>query len=175
MNLFKTLPRFAIVVMVLLFAVCLSAIASSKPAEAGVLGGMTMLPFMAGMMGQTSGIEKSAKCTAAVTAFTIAKFGADDDTFSTAAANSDELIGVFQHDTANAGDEVRIMLEGITRIKLGTGGITRGAMITSDASGQGVAIGAVAGTNYVVIGKALASGSAGDIVPMLLVQSRPQG
>ncbi len=125
--------------------------------------------------GQTSGIEKSFKCTAAVTAFTIGKFGSDDDTLSTAAANSDELVGVFQHDTANAGDEVRVMLEGISKIKLGSGGITRGAWITSDASGQGVALGSTAGTNYAVIGKALKSGSAGDIIPMLLVQSRAQG
>ncbi len=127
------------------------------------------------MIGQTSGIEKSVKGTAAITAFTIAKFGADDDTLSTATGSTEDLIAIFQHDTAAAGEEVRVMLDGISRLKLGTGGITRGALVTSDGSGQGVAIGAVAGTNYAVIGRALASGAAGDIVPILISPSRAQG
>jgi hypothetical protein len=125
------------------------------------------------MMGQTSGIEKPAKCTAAVSAFTIAKFGADDDTLSAATAATEDLIGVFQHDTS-AGDEVRVMLTGISRVVLG-GTVTRGAWLTSDASAKAVAIGAVAGTNYNSIGRALASGVAGDIIPVLLEPGRPQG
>lgn len=127
------------------------------------------------MIGPTSGIEKSVKCTAAIAAFTIGKFGADADTMSTATATTEELIGVFQHPTTTALDEVRVMLTGITRVKLGTGGIALGAWVTTDGSGQGVAIGAVAGTNYAVIGKALSAGVAGDIVPVLLQQGRVQG
>ena len=125
------------------------------------------------MIGQTSGIEKSVLAGAAITAFTMGKFGSDDNTMVPGAASTDELIGVFQHDAAS-GAEVRVMLEGITRIKLG-GSVTRGNWLTSDASGQGVAIGSTAGTNYNAVGKAMASGSSGDIIPMLLVQSRPQG
>lgn len=137
------------------------------------------------MMGQTSGIEKSVKGTAAIgTAFTIAKFGADDDTLSVAAADSDELVGIFQHKTDAAGDEVRVMLTGISRLVLG-GTVTRGALLTSDAAGKGVAVTQhthtenTAGTYTQnattaaaaakrVIGKALASGVSGDIIPVLL-------
>lgn len=126
------------------------------------------------MMGATSGLEKSVKSTAAVAAFTIAKFGADDDTLSSATASTEVLVGVFQHATTAAGQEVRVMLDGISRVKLG-GTVTRGGLLTSDASGQAVAIGAVAGTNYGVIGLAMASGVSGDIIPVKLAQSRAQG
>lgn len=127
------------------------------------------------MMGQTSGIEKSVKCTAAIAAaFTIAKFGADDDTMSVATASTEALCGVFQHTTATAADEVRVMLDGISRVVLG-GTVTRGDLLTSDAAAKAVAIGAVAGTNYNSIGRALASGVAGDIIPVLLNFVRPQG
>lgn len=127
------------------------------------------------MMGQTAGIEKSVKCTAAVaTAYLIAKPGADDDTFSQATASTEDLVGVFQHITTAAGEEIRLMLTGISKVKLG-GTVTRGALLTSDANGKAVAIGAAAGTNYASIGRALASGVADDIIPVLLNPSRPQG
>lgn len=127
------------------------------------------------MMGKTAGLEKSVKCTAALAvAYLIAKFGADDDTLSQATASTEDLIGVFQHKTTAAGEEVRVMLSGITNVVLG-GTVARGAFVTSDANGKAVAIGAVGGTNYNVIGKVLASGVANDIVPMLIERSRPQG
>jgi hypothetical protein len=126
------------------------------------------------MVGATSGIEKSVKCTAAVAAWTQAKPGADDDTFSTAAAVGDSIVGVFQHATTNAGDEVRVMLTGIIRIKLG-GSVTRGALLTTDASGQGVAAAPAAGVNNSVIGRALASGGSGGILPFLLSQGQIKG
>lgn len=127
------------------------------------------------MIGATAGLEKSVKCTAALaTAFLIAKVGADDDTFSQATASTEDLVGVFQHTTLAAGEEVRLMLGGVSRVKLG-GTVARGALVTSDANGKAVAIGAVAGTNYAVIGRAMASGVADDIVPVLLAPSRAQG
>ena len=127
------------------------------------------------MMGQTTLLEKSAKCTAAIaTAFTIAKFGSDDDTLSVATAATESLVGIFQHITANAGDEVRVALAGISRVVLG-GSVTRGDNLTTDGNAKAVSIGAVAGTNYNSIGRALASGSSGDIIPVMLNFSRPQG
>jgi len=127
------------------------------------------------MIGQTSGIEKSVKCTAAIaTAFLIGKFGADDDTFSQATAATEDLCGIFQHTTVTAGDEVRVMLDGISRVVLG-GTVARGGLLTSDANGKAVAIGAVAATNYASIGRAMASGVAGDIISVQLNFSRPQG
>jgi hypothetical protein len=119
--------------------------------------------------------EKSVTSNAAITAFTIAKFGADENTMGPAAGNTDQLIGIFQHDAAS-GSEVRIALPGdISWCKLGTGGITLGAFVTSDGTGQGVAPGSTAGTNYTVIGYALRAGSAGDLVPVMIVPSRIQG
>ncbi len=137
------------------------------------------------MIGQTSGIEKSAKCAAAIgAAYTLAAFGADDDTLAVAGAATDVLVGVFQHTTDNAGDAVRVMLSGVSRVVLG-GPVSRGDRLTSDASGSGVAAArhthtentaaaytqnAVTGAAGTVntIGIALASGSAGDIIPVLI-------
>jgi hypothetical protein len=95
----------------------------------------------------------------------IVKFGADDNTVVVATAAADASIGVSQNTIAAAlGERVDVMIFGIADVKLGTGGITRGAEVTSDASGQGVA---AASTNR-VIGISLASGVAGDIVPVVV-------
>lgn len=127
------------------------------------------------MIGQTSGIEKVVKCTAAIaTQFLIAKFGADDDTFSQATASTEDLVGVFQHTTAAANDRVRVMVDGISRVKLG-GTVTRGNPITADAAGKGVAAAPGAGVNANIIGRAMASGVNGDIIPVLLSPGRIQG
>ncbi len=127
------------------------------------------------MMNQTSGIEKSVKCTAAIlTAFLIAKFGADDDTLSQATASTEILIGVFQHTTVNAGDEVRVMLDGISRVVIG-GAVARGDYLTSDANGKAVTAAPGAGVNANVIGRAMASGVANDIIPVHLSPGRIQG
>ncbi|MDR2018562.1 MAG: DUF2190 family protein [Syntrophobacterales bacterium] len=125
------------------------------------------------MIGQTSGIEKSVNAGAAITAYTIGKFGANDNTMIPATSNADLMFGVFQHDAGN-GSEVRVMLTGISRLKIGAGGIVRGSPVTADASGQGVAITGAAGTNVQSIGIAMATGNAGDIVPVLIAPSRPQ-
>jgi len=127
------------------------------------------------MMGATSGLEKSVKCAAAIaTAYLIAKFGADDDTLSQATASTEELVGVLQHTTTTAGEEVRVMLDGITRVVLG-GTVARGNYLTSDANGKAVAVAPGAGVNAYVIGQALASGVAGDIIPVHIEKTRIQG
>ena len=117
------------------------------------------------MIGATAGLEKSVKCTAAIaTAFTIGKFGADDDTFSLAASRLDKLLGIFQHTTASAGDEVRVMLDGISKLVIGSA-ITRGQPTTSDSSGRGIP---ATSESDNCIGIALASGVSGDIIPVLV-------
>lgn len=116
------------------------------------------------MMGQTTVMEKAAKCTAAITQeYTIAKFGSDDDTFSVASAATDILLGIFQHTTTDAGDVARVMMLGISRCKLG-GSVTRGNPITADSAGKGVA--AAAGQS--IVGFAMASGVSGDSIPVFL-------
>jgi hypothetical protein len=126
------------------------------------------------MIGKTLILEKSVKSTAAVAANTIAKPGADDDTYSTTTAAGDEMIGIFQHATSGAGEEVRLGLAGVSLLKLG-GTVTRGDWLTSDVSGQGVAASPATGVNNSVIAKALASGVSGDIIPVLLAQGKIQG
>jgi hypothetical protein len=117
-------------------------------------------------MEQTKIASKDVKCTAAIaTAFTIAKPGADDDTYSVAAADTDALIGIFQATTTAAGQYVEVMTHGISRIVLG-GTVTRGQKLTSDVNGNGVA--ASAGNQ--AIGIALESGVSGDIISVLLAQ-----
>jgi hypothetical protein len=108
---------------------------------------------------------KRAKSTAAIAvAYTIAKFGADENTCSIAAAATDNLIGVFQHTTAAAGDEVDIAITGRSDVKL-AGTVTLGAFVTSDASGYGVA----ATIGQCVIGRAMKAGVTGDIIPVQLM------
>lgn len=140
------------------------------------------------MLGQTTGIEKTAKCEVAVSeAYTIAKFGSNDDTLALAGGASDGLIGVLQHTTGEAGEDVRVMLTGISRVVLG-GNVTLGARLTSDALGRAVAASRHAHTENAaeeytqnavtgaapavnVIGIALSTGAAGDIIPVLLAPS----
>ena len=91
-----------------------------------------------------------------------------------ASASTDELVGVFQHTTSAADEAVRVMLSGITRVKLG-GTVVRGGWATSDADAKAVAAAPAAGVNASVIGRFMASGVDGDIVPLLLAPGRIQG
>ena len=153
----RDLGRLQLALIAMLFIVAIVAVAFWSPQGALLMGAA---PVMFGMaIGQTSGIEKSVKCTAAIgTAFTIAKPGADDNTYSLAAGATDALLGIFQHPTSAVNDEVRIMLSGISPIKYG-GTVTRGDGLTSDANGK--AGKAVAGQN--IIGYATVSGVLNDI------------
>lgn len=134
--------------------------------------------------GMTAGIEKSFLSAAAIQEYRLVMFGADDNTVATANGSAAEIIGVAQHETAAAGEEIRVMLTGIAEVRLG-GAVTRGQLITSDANGQGVAAtqhahaenlaaaytqnATTASASAVrVIGRALASGAAGDIIPVFL-------
>ena len=101
---------------------------------------------------------------AAVPAYRLVKFGADDDTALVAAAATDLIIGTSEAFDVASGDGFDVFISDIGKVKLGTGGIVRGQPITSDATGQGVLAG-TAGNRYV--GFALRSGVAGDIVPFI--------
>ena len=126
-------------------------------------------------IGKTAGLSKSVKSTAAIAvANTIAKFGADDDTMSIAAAVTDNMVGIFQHITSAAGKQVEVMLTGISDLKI-AGTVTRGDLITSNASGQGVTAAPAAGVNNNVVGTAMRSGVTGDVIPVLLGPSQIQG
>lgn len=100
------------------------------------------------------------------------KFGSDDDTVVQAAAAADSVIGAVNMVAAPglgavSGDRVDVELIGIVDIKLG-GSVTRGGLVTSDAAGKAIAATAAAGSNVRAAGIALASGAAGEIIPVLL-------
>jgi hypothetical protein len=118
---------------------------------------------------------KSYNAAAAIAASTIVKFGSNDYDVIPAAASTDLLIGVSRSDVAAAsGEPVDIIHEGIAHLKLG-GTVTRGAKITSDASGYGIAAAPAAGVNAQIIGFALASGVSGDVIPLFIAFSVMQG
>ncbi len=159
-------------VSIFLLAAVMLAVGQSPAAASGFVLAVVILcaailgPFTlrhlneVGAIGQTSEIEKSQKCTAAIAAaFTIAKFGADDNTMSLATAATDALIGIFQHTTSAAGDAVRIMTSGISRVVYGDA-VTRGDQLTSDGTGRAIKA-TVAGQS--IIGFATVSGVANDI------------
>lgn len=121
------------------------------------------------MFGKTSIMEKTAKATMPITvANVIVKFGADDSHVAVSSAATDSHIGVVEHTTSVAEETVRVVLAGIAEVRLG-GTVTRGNQITSNASGYGVV--AVAGD--CVIGRALASGVANDVIPVMLYGGAP--
>lgn len=118
-------------------------------------------------IGETSGIEKSVIAEEALEAYTIVKFGTDDNKVKKGvSATADALIGVVQAKAA-ANAKVNIMLTGITLVKADAA-ITRGDLLTSSADGE--AKPTTTAKNWVV-GMAMASGAAGDLVPALLSQS----
>lgn len=109
-------------------------------------------------------LVKNFKATAAIGAYKLVKFGADDDHVSIAAAATDSLIGATGIVAAGAADDhIDVVMQGIATLTAG-GGITRGALLTSDASGNAV----TASEDDRVIGIALASASTSDQFPALL-------
>lgn len=112
---------------------------------------------------------------AAIAAYTIVKFGADDNSVIPGAAAGDALIGVNDNAfDAALGERVDIVTHGIAEVKLG-GTVARGGAITSNATGQGVAAAPATGVNNRIIGFALASGVSGDVIPVQLAPGSIQG
>ena len=106
------IKKLAVIGLIFIAAICIGVFAMAPDkAEAGkFLTGLAAFGAIGMAMGETSLLEKHGKSTAAVaSAFTICKPGADDDTFSLATGATDSLIGIFQHITSAAGDQVRII------------------------------------------------------------------
>lgn len=75
----------------------------------------------------------------------------------------DDMDGVAQVAAAADGDTVPVMVSGVSKMLVGTGGITVGQKCQVIADGI-----AVAASGNHVIGRALATGAAGTLVPVLL-------
>ncbi len=120
------------------------------------------------------GLTKAYTAGGTINPFRIVKFGSNDYEVVQSAAVGDLLIGVSTEVDASTGERVDVVQAGIADVKIG-GSVTRGQLLTSDASGQGVAAAPAAGTNNRVIGVALISGVSGDIIPVVILQGSIQG
>lgn len=89
---------------------------------------------------------------------------AADGQFDHVASAGGDADGVCQSDPAAAGDAIELDVAGVTKVEAG-GTVTVGQKIQSDNAGKAL----TAATGDHVLGKALASGVAGDIIPVLLV------
>lgn len=117
------------------------------------------------MVGPNQGLTKSFTAGGTIAKHSIVKFDADDDTVIVGAAATDKLIGVAL-EAATVGLRVEVQLAGIGEVVLG-GTVARGAAVTSGAAGVGVDL-AAAATIKTAIGRALASGVTGDVIPVLI-------
>ena len=118
---------------------------------------------------------KSAVAGAAIPAYTLVKPGADDATVVPAVASTDAIIGAVQEVSPALGERVDVALVGIAYVTAGAA-ITRGALLTSDASGRVITAAPAAGVNARTVGIAVESaGAAGDVIRVLLSQGSVQG
>ncbi len=124
-------------------------------------------------MGQLVAV-RSFVAEAAISANRVVTFGATDDNVLTAVAVTSTLIGIVEGVSPVLGERVDVVMTGIADLQIG-GSVTRGAYITVDAKGRGVAAAPAAGVNNNVIGVALQSGVSGDIIPVLISPGRIQG
>lgn len=99
----------------------------------------------------------------AIGAHRIVKFSSADTEVLQATAATESLIGVTTEVGSSSGERCDVILSGVAEVEYG-GGVTRGARLTTDASGKAVA--ASAGNR--IIGIAMVSGSSGDIGSVLL-------
>jgi hypothetical protein len=119
-------------------------------------------------------LTKSFNAGGALLAHSIVKVGANDYDVLQAGAVSDKLLGITTDLAANAAERADVILIGIADLQI-NGTVARGDLITSDATGLGITAAPAAGTNNRVIGTAIISGVAGDIIPVLVGPSMLQG
>lgn len=120
-------------------------------------------------------LEKNYTAETAVIGGRIVKFGSADGLVVQAAAATDLLIGVASRDfDAGAGERIDIMTHGVASVRLG-GNVARGQKLTADADGKAVAAAPAQGVNNQIIGIALVSGVADDVIDMRIAPSVMQG
>jgi hypothetical protein len=109
---------------------------------------------------------------AAITQYTAVKMS-DADTVTPVTAEGDVIIGVSQFGVSAAeitrGKGASVRVGGISLMVVGTGGVTVGTLGVSDATGKVVA----SNTGARPLGLVLATGAAGDLIPVLLTPGLP--
>ena len=120
------------------------------------------------------GLIKNFTAGAAIAAYRIVRLSAAD-TVVQAAAVSEAMMGVCMDVAPVAGERVDIVMDGIALVEAGAA-IALTALVTSDATGRGVAAAPAAGTNNRIIGIPLdAAVAAGDIIRVKLSPGSFQG
>jgi Uncharacterized conserved protein (DUF2190) len=119
-------------------------------------------------------ISKSFNAAGAIAANSIVKVGANDYDVLQGAAATDFLIGITAETPAIPAERVDVIMIGIADLKINAT-VARGALLTSDASGLGITAAPAAAANNRIIGTALISGVAGDIIPVLIGPGMVQG
>ncbi len=117
---------------------------------------------------------RSVSALAAIGAFLIIKHGNADNTASPATAPADLLIGTNESLPKDQGETVDYPTAGTGEVRLG-GVVTRGQAITADATSRGVAAAPAAGANVRIIGFALQSGVADDVIDYQIAPGQIQG
>lgn len=111
----------------------------------------------------------------AVTAgFLILKHGTEDNSAALATAATDLLVGTNDSLDKAIGELIDSPTAGTGQVKLG-GNVTRGQPITADAASKGVFANPAAGVNNRIIGFALQSGVADDVIDYHIAPGYVQG
>jgi len=74
-------------------------------------------------------------------------------------------VGILQNKPSAAGQAATVQISGVSKVVVGTGAATAGAVAGTEAGGDLID----AGTGVSGVGVFIASGTAGDIVPMLIL------
>ena len=110
----------------------------------------------------------------AIAASTIVRLSSDSAVVA-ASAVTDALIGVSSEIPVVLNERCDVIMEGIAFVVAGAA-ITRGALVTTDASGRAVTAAPAAGVNNRVVGVALESAAAlGDVIRVLINPGSVQG
>ena len=131
-------------------------------------------------MYNNTGLIKSFSPTAAITPFSVVKFGTDDSTVALATAATDLVIGFTNEieitaDDVTKGNLVDVVLGGIAEARAGAA-ITCGSRLTVDSMGRVIISAPATGANVQIIGTAMKSASSADeIIPVLIGHSVMQG
>lgn len=118
--------------------------------------------------------HRSVLAQALIAGFLIIKHGTVDNSAALATAPTDLLIGTNDSLAKDAGEQVDYPTAGTGQVRLG-GVVTRGQPITADAASKGVAAAPAAGANNRIIGFALQSGVANDVIDYDIAPGYVQG
>lgn len=117
---------------------------------------------------------KNYEAEGAIGAYHIVKLGTKDTAVAMADAATDALIGVTTELDVVDGEPVDVVHDGLHQVECG-GNVTRGDLLTANATGEAITAAPANDTNMSVIGRALASGADGDIIPVVIGLAQIQG